>query len=57
MICTNRKLAEMVRSHPESMNRLGTIDGIGKAELENYGQDLLAVHSLVVVEGGAAQVP
>ena len=24
------------------MNRLGAIDGIGKAKLENYGQDLLA---------------
>ena len=42
LICTNRQLAEMVSSRPQSMSRLGAINGIGKAKLENYGQDLLA---------------
>ena len=44
MICTSsRQLAEVVRSRPENMNKLGAIDGIGKAKLENDGQDLLAL--------------
>ena len=43
LVCTNRQLAEMVSSRPESMHRLGAIDGIGKAKLENYGQELLAL--------------
>ena len=37
LICTNKQLAEMVSSRPESMHKLGAIDGIGKAKLENYG--------------------
>ena len=42
MICSNKQLAEMVSSRLENMNRLGAIDGVAKAKLENYGQDLLA---------------
>ena len=53
MICTNRQLAEMVSSRPESMSRLGAIEGIGKAKLENYGQDLLAILSRPRAEGGS----
>ena len=43
MICTNKQLAAMVNARPGSLSRLGSIDGIGKAKLDNYGQELLAL--------------
>ena len=43
IVCTNLQLAEMIKARPQSMSKLGTIDGIGKAKLEKYGQDLLAL--------------
>ncbi len=33
----------MVTARPGSLTRLGAIDGIGKAKLNNYGQELLAL--------------
>ena len=51
LICTNRQLAEMVSGRPQSMSKLGAIDGIGKAKLENYGQDLLALLARPQTEG------
>ena len=43
MICTNQQLAAMIKARPQSMSKLGTIDGIGKAKLEKYGQEILAL--------------
>ncbi|MCY4597859.1 MAG: HRDC domain-containing protein [Bryobacterales bacterium] len=43
LICTNKQLAAMVSARPQSLTRLGAIDGIGKTKLEKYGQDLLAM--------------
>ena len=43
IICTNKQLAAMVNARPGSLTRLGAIDGIGKAKLKNYGQELLAL--------------
>ena len=43
LVCTNKQLAAMVEARPRSMSRLGAIEGIGKAKLEKYGQDLLAL--------------
>ena len=43
IICTNRQLAAMVNARPGSLSRLGAINGIGKAKLEKYGQELLAL--------------
>ena len=43
LICTNKQLAAIVSARPQSLTRLGAIDGIGKAKLEKYGQDLLAM--------------
>lgn len=33
----------MVNARPGSLSRLAAIDGIGKAKLDNYGQELLAL--------------
>ena len=43
LICTNKQLAAMVNARPGSLSKLGAVDGIGKAKLENYGQELLAL--------------
>lgn len=43
MVCTNQQLAAMIKARPQSMSKLGSINGIGKAKLEKYGQDLLAL--------------
>ena len=43
LICTNRQLAAMVNARPGSLSKLGSIEGIGKAKLDNYGQELLAL--------------
>ena len=43
LICTNKQLAAMVNARPGSLTRLGAIEGIGKAKLDNYGQELLAL--------------
>ena len=43
MVCTNSQLVEMVKTRPQSLTKLGTIDGIGKAKLEKYGQEILAL--------------
>ena len=43
VIASNRQLASMVEKRPGSMSALGAIEGIGKAKLENYGQELLAL--------------
>ena len=43
MVCTNQQLAAMIKARPQSMAKLGTIDGIAKAKLETYGQEILAL--------------
>jgi len=45
LICTNKQLAAMVYARPGSLTRLGAIEGIGKAKLDSYGQELLALLS------------
>ena len=46
MICTNRQLAAILRDKPRRMGKLGEIQGIGKAKLEKYGEELLAMVAL-----------
>lgn len=43
VLCTNRQLAAIVKARPQSLTRLGDIDGFGKAKLDKYGADLLAI--------------
>lgn len=43
MVCTNLQLVEMIKIRPQNLTKLGTIDGIGKAKLEKYGQEILAL--------------
>ena len=43
MVCSNKQLASMINARPRSLSKLGAIDGIGRAKLEKYGQDLLAM--------------
>jgi superfamily II DNA helicase RecQ len=46
VICTNRQFAAMVQARPQSLAKLGAIEGIGKAKLEKYGQEILAMLTL-----------
>ena len=43
LVCTNKQLAAMVEARPRSLGKLGAIKGIGKAKLEKYGEELLAL--------------
>jgi ATP-dependent DNA helicase RecQ len=43
VICNNRQLAEVVKTRPESLTALGTIEGFGEAKLKKYGTELLAL--------------
>lgn len=43
VICTNRQFAAMIKARPQSLAALAEIEGIGKAKLEKYGRDLLAM--------------
>ena len=43
IVCTNLQLVEMIKIRPQSLAKLGAIDGIGKAKLEKYGQYILAL--------------
>ncbi len=45
VICTNRQLAMMIAARPTSLAKLGEVEGFGKAKLERYGKDILAVLS------------
>jgi superfamily II DNA helicase RecQ len=41
VICNNRQLVEIVQTQPKTLAALSTINGIGKAKIEKYGQALL----------------
>ncbi|MDA0746930.1 MAG: HRDC domain-containing protein [bacterium] len=41
VICTNRQLAEIAHKRPQSLNKLATVEGLGKAKLERYGAAIL----------------
>ena len=43
VICTNKMLAAMVKARPQSLTQLGNIEHFGKAKLEKYGRELLAI--------------
>jgi superfamily II DNA helicase RecQ len=42
-VCTNRQFAAMVQARPQSLSKLAEIEGFGKAKLEKYGQEILAL--------------
>jgi ATP-dependent DNA helicase RecQ len=50
IICTNRQLAEMVHKRISNKNQLSQIEGIGKAKISNYGDDIIAVMSEKIAE-------
>ena len=43
MGCTNLQLVAMSEARPQSLSKLGPVAGIGKAKLEKYGQEILAL--------------
>jgi hypothetical protein len=43
VICANRQLAAIIAAHPQTLDQLGDIEEFGKAKLERYGADVLAV--------------
>lgn len=56
VICTNRQLAEIAHRRPESLNKLGAIERLGKAKLDRYGAAILKLVA-EVSEGGNADEP
>ena len=43
VICTNRQLAEIAHRRPPSLHKLASIEGMGKAKLERYGEKILKI--------------
>jgi ATP-dependent DNA helicase RecQ len=43
VICTNRQFAATVKARPQSLSTLAEIEGFGKAKLEKYGAEILAI--------------
>ena len=43
VIGTNRQFAAMVKTRPQSLSKLAEIEGFGKAKLEKYGEEILAL--------------
>ncbi len=43
MIFTNRQLASIVATRPESLTKLTEIEGIGKVKADKYGKDVLKI--------------
>lgn len=43
MIFTNRQLASIVATRPESLTKLTEIEGIGKVKTDKYGKDVLKI--------------
>lgn len=50
IICTNRQLAEIIQKRVGSKNQLAQIEGIGKAKVEKYGDDIIALMKERIVE-------
>lgn len=42
VICTNKQLAELVHARPQTLSKLGEIEGFGKAKLKKYGKEILS---------------
>lgn len=43
VVFNNRQLALIAVKAPESLNRLAEVEGVGKAKLEKYGSEVLAI--------------
>ncbi len=43
VVFDNRQLAHIAVKAPESRNRLGEVEGVGKAKLEKYGPEILGI--------------
>jgi ATP-dependent DNA helicase RecQ len=43
IICNNRQLAQIVATRPTTLAGLAKVHGIGKAKIEKYGKELLAL--------------
>jgi superfamily II DNA helicase RecQ len=55
VICTNRQLAAMILARPDSLTKLGEIEGFGQAKLQKYGKDILALLAPATAPPTAAQ--
>lgn len=43
VLFTNKQLAQIVLTKPQSLTELASVDGVGKAKVEKYGQDILEI--------------
>jgi len=46
VLFTNNQLAQIVIKRPQSLADLSKIEGIGKAKLEKYGQEILGISKI-----------
>ncbi|MEK7790240.1 MAG: HRDC domain-containing protein, partial [Deltaproteobacteria bacterium] len=51
VLFTNNQLVQIVIKRPQSMAELSKIEGIGKAKLEKYGQEILEISKIEMSEG------
>jgi len=42
VICTNKQLALLVRARPQSLAKIGEVEGFGKGKIERFGVEMLA---------------
>jgi superfamily II DNA helicase RecQ len=40
---TNRQLAEIAGKYPETLTHLGSVEGVGRAKIKKYGEDILQI--------------
>ena len=48
VLVTNIQLAHIVKSRPQSLTELMTIEGIGKAKANKYGEDILKISKILM---------
>jgi ATP-dependent DNA helicase RecQ len=50
ILFTNKQLAEIAAKCPDTLTKLSTVEGVGKAKIEKYGKDILRVAHAVKEE-------
>ena len=40
---TNRQIAEIAGKYPETLTQLGSVEGVGKAKIKKYGEEILQI--------------
>ncbi len=57
VICTNRQLALLVRARPQGLAKMAEVEGFGKAKLERFGSEMLAIFKRASPGHGPSRPP